>query len=192
MHTPNSYDSDGALMAHEDTDAPMEHWYTAIFDRAKITRTQGLLLVETYRLCEGHIGQLRTERAALFKRLPSASSACEPGAACAGPQSGGSATACGDVAAQGGICAALEGNTSAELAIIILTWLVLPTIFSPPQWARVRVQGGWGGGYTGSGRVDVAFNLLCFVTHLHAPRSPTSLPQHSSSAAAGHSQRTKE
>lgn len=130
------YDSDGALMAHEDTDAPMEHWYTAIFDRAKITRTQGLLLVETYRLCEGHIGQLRTERTALFKRLSSASSACEPGAACAGPQSGGSATACGDVAAQGGICAALEGNTSAELAIIILTWLVLPTIFSPPQWAR--------------------------------------------------------
>jgi hypothetical protein len=37
---PPRYDSDGSLLAHGDTDAPTQHWLTALFERGRLTRAQ--------------------------------------------------------------------------------------------------------------------------------------------------------
>jgi hypothetical protein len=37
------------------------------------------------------------------------------------------------------ICEALETNTNAELAMLVVCWVVLPSVFAPAQWSRVSV-----------------------------------------------------
>jgi hypothetical protein len=94
-------------------------------------RRQGLLIVDVYRLCEERVKQLHAERADLAARLQRLA-APGAGAAAGGGVGGGN---------QEEICAALEANSGAEWATLVMMWLALPAVFSLPQWARVRVFG---------------------------------------------------
>ncbi|GBF92985.1 hypothetical protein Rsub_05821 [Raphidocelis subcapitata] len=192
----NRYDYNGSLLAGTTDDAPMEHWQTALFERARLTRAQALLVVETHRLCEEHLSHLHAERTDLTRRMATAAGPANAGgggggvagtSAAASAPAGAGAAALGtasNVAQQrepppqqtgascapeqqqhqtagaeaaspdAGVCAGagagvdagaddaldiadlLEANSGAELATIVLTWIVLPAVFAPPQWAR--------------------------------------------------------
>ncbi|GBF92988.1 hypothetical protein Rsub_05824 [Raphidocelis subcapitata] len=125
-------------------DAPLSHWERVI-RAARLTRLQGMLYVDMYRIYSGRVGVLYTEMASLLEQLRAGhtaaaeNQAAAAAAAAAGLGGGGGVPplhSADVLTAQFALLERLDACVRAEQAALTVTSMAVRALFSPAQWAR--------------------------------------------------------